>query len=145
MTGRKLKHYNEYVRRCKAYAKASGIKVIYKDGDYDGGEYDPHRRILRLETELSESSEIACFLHELGHSIDDVWAHSNTFTDKLSKAYTNTYKLDATQAQIKLVIECEKRAWKLGRSIAKLLKIRLGKWYTDWERYGVSDYRKNVT
>lgn len=131
-----LKYYDEYLARLKKYTKASGIKLWLDDME---SSYSPAARRLRLDTDLEQTHVIASFLHELGHSLDDSLAARSSRS--LDKAYTAIYKEKHTPKQMDLVIECEKRAWEYGRKIAKILKIRLGKWYDDYQKECLAAYR----
>lgn len=131
-----LKHYDEYLRRLKQYTKASGIKLWIDDME---SSYSPAARRLRLDTDAPQTHIIASFLHELGHSIDDTVVPKAS--KSLAKAYNAVYKEKNTPNQLRLVIECEKRAWDFGVKIAKILKIRLGKWYDDYRSECLKNYR----
>lgn len=135
-----LKHFEAYSQRLRNYAAANGITVIYKDHTIEG-EWDPRTNSVYIDSEQSQSSEIACFLHELGHSIDDLVSKPDTYESKVWKAYDAMYANKATPKQTALVLEIEERAWKNGRDIAARLKIRLGKWYDQAEACCLASYR----
>jgi hypothetical protein len=137
----RLPKYSEYLDSLKLYAKALKIKVEYKHGDFEGGEYHHHVRVLRLEPDLSESQEIACFLHELGHAFDESACDYN-YVKNLSKAYLAFYEDRATPLQVAGVLKCEREAWRYAEIIAKLLKIKLGKWFYKNKKYFLEGYEK---
>lgn len=130
MSGISLKHYHAYMERLKAYAEAVGLDIKYGDLDGEDGYFSPHRRYIKIDNDLSESYEIAIILHELGHSLDDTVADMKTESEA-DTAYSAMYRDKATKKQNKIVIACEKRAWKYGRKLAKQLDIRLGKWFDE--------------
>lgn len=128
MCNRSLPKYHEYIRRLELFSKALGVKVEYAPEDGEGS-FSPATRKIRIDPELSEAEEIATFLHELGHAVDDMLIDDKVYA-LIDKAYTIVYDKKVSKKQQALVVNCEKRAWQYGRSIAKQLKIRLGKWYT---------------
>lgn len=141
--GIKLKYYQKYLDRLLAYAKATGIKVKYKDTG-DDGVYIPNRHLIRISPNLSDSHEISALLHELGHSLDDALvgvAGAKRFK-ALNKAYIRIYRNKHTPRQLRIVLRCERRAWKYGRVIAKKLHIRLGAWYDAYMQQCIEDYKK---
>jgi hypothetical protein len=142
MFGRSLKNYELYIDKLKAYAKACEISIVYRTEPCDGA-YIPTRREVVLDPDLEESTEVAVLLHELGHSLDDS-LFTKTYDRKLDRALTAADNGTATPEQVEMVIECEKRAWVYGRSIAKRLRIRLGKWYDKEESNNLLSYREGV-
>lgn len=136
-----LKHYTKYLDILLIYAKAIGIKMDFSA--YNGnGAWMVAARKIKIDPDMSESEEIATILHELGHVMDDTFQMSkspNEVIDAYSCIYTGTY----TKKQKRLVIKAERLAWANGRKIAKLLKIRLGKWYTDVQRTSINAYKKD--
>ena len=137
MIDRKLKNYEKYLSKIEFYAKAIGIKIEYAEEPSEGA-YIPARHKVRIDTDLSESSEIATLLHELGHEMDDTLTVP---VYKLERAYEATYKDKPTKAQLKLVLECERKAWYYGKVIAAKLKIKLGKWYDECEKNAIAGYK----
>lgn len=135
-----LKYYESYCMRLRNYAAANGIQVVYKDHGIEG-EWDPRTSSVIIDTEQSQSSEIASFLHELGHSLDDLVSKPDTYDSKVFRAYHSMYTNKATARQKELVLQIEQTAWKNGRDIASRLKIRLGKWYDQAEAYCLKSYR----
>lgn len=135
-----LKNYSIYLKKLNKFAQALGITVVSNqevDGD---GLWMPSRNKIKIDNNLSQSDEIATYLHELGHALDDI--HLATKNNKrLHKAYHAVYSNKVRKSQIKIVVECEARAWTLGREIAKKLKIKLGKWYDDAESSSLLDYK----
>ena len=141
MSGRPLKNYDLYIDKLQAYATACEITVEYRDEPGDG-KYIPTRRKLVLDKDLPESTEIATFLHELGHSLDDT-LYTKPVDKKMDAAYKAFYNATPTQKQKDLVVECEQRAWMYGRSTAKKLRIPLGKWFDSEESEALSEYRSH--
>lgn len=138
MCGRALKNYDNYLQKLEIYAKAINIKIEYREYPNDGAYY-PTRKVIKLDDSMSDSEEIATFLHELGHCMDETF---NDTPQSLQNAYINIYENKATELQKEMVVECEKRAWKNGREIAKLIHIRLGAWYDECEKRSINTYRK---
>lgn len=135
-----LKHYEDYCSRLRNYAAANGIAVLYKDFSVEG-QWDPRTNTVTIDNDQSQSSEIASFLHELGHSTDDLISKPSQYDSKIFKAYNSIYANKGTKKQKALVLEVEQRAWKNGRDIAARLKIRLGKWYDQAEAHCLKTYR----
>jgi hypothetical protein len=139
MPGIDLKHYDTYLQSLELYAEASGLTVEYGEMD-SPGVYVPSRRKIRIDPDLSQSKEIAVFLHELGHSIDPSITAKAT-EKKLDGAH---YANKASKRQSALVLACEERAWANARDIAKKLRIPLGKWFDNEETDCLNGYgRKN--
>lgn len=135
-----LKYFKEYKKALKKYAKSIGFKIIYRYQDTDGIVV-PTRNYISIDKELSESDEIAALLHELGHTMDDSIKYLERFKH-IEKAYGAVYRDKYSKTQLRLVLETEKRAWKYGEAIAKLLHIRLGKWYFRYRNLCLNSYRK---
>jgi len=138
MPERDLKHYELYCTRLRNYAASNGITVVFKECDID--QWDPRTNTVTIDTEQSQSAEIASFLHELGHSIDDLVSKPAVYDSKIWKAYDAMYANKATKTQKALVLSVEKKAWSNGRDIAKRLRIPLGKWYTQAEIFCLASY-----
>lgn len=129
---RSLPKYDEYLKRLETFAKALGIKIEYAPEDGEGS-FSPAHKKIRIDPDLGPSDEVATILHELGHAVDDMLIDDKVYA-LLDQAYSLVYEDKVSKKQQALVMNCEKRAWQYGRSIAKQLKIRLGKWYTSVER-----------
>ena len=140
MPEKNLKHYESYCIRLRTFSEAMNISVMYQDYACDG-EWDPRTRRIVINTDQSQSSEIASFLHELGHSLGDLLFKDNKYDAKVSKAYKAVYSGKHRASQLDLVIKFEQTAWKNGRDIARRLKIPLGKWFDEAEAYCLSSYR----
>lgn len=142
MCYRDLKNYNTYIDKLNAYASGNNIKVIYREEDSDGL-YIPTRRTVVIDQDLDPTVEIAVFLHELGHSIDQhlICDPNTELSNKVEKAYRAIYKGKYTRKQLNIVLTREKEAWTCGEFIAKQLKIRLGKWYFDIRDSYLSSYK----
>src|SRR5271166_38033 len=128
---RKLKHYIKYVQDIKALAKHMGIKIKFSEAeDFDGeGVYNPNRRTITIGVmDVSQSEVVALLLHEMGHALDD-FICPFSFQKKLSRAYIAEYLERSTRKQNKIVVKCEKRAWKYGKALSQCLGIRRGKWF----------------
>lgn len=140
MCGRALKNYDKYLQKIELYAKASDIKIVY--GEEDGeGSYSPQHRRIKIDTGLRQSHEIAVLLHELGHSMDDSLQHK--FEESaLSAAYGAMYSDRSSEEQNCLILKCEKRAWRMARGIAKLLRIPLGLGFFEAKNYCLQHYRE---
>ncbi len=138
MPGINLKHYEIYMQILENYAKGLRIKITYSPRN-DLGVYSSTTRRIGLDSELSQSWEVATLLHELGHCIDDASQPEDALPN-VWDAYRAVYSGDFKAKHKKLVVECEKRAWQCGRGLAKKLGIKLGKWYTDVEQECLQDY-----
>lgn len=141
MSERDLKHYDKYLDILQIYAKVIGIKIQFTNYEQDGC-WIPSARKVKIDPNMSQMDEISTILHELGHAIDDAFEMSGG-QGPLDEAYIAMYAEKATKPQKKLVIKAERKAWENGRVIAKLLGIRLGKWYTDIAKQAIDDYKKS--
>src|SRR5271165_6485353 len=103
--GRPLKNFDLYMDKLRVYAEACELTLEYRDVDGDGI-YLPSRRVIKLDKDLPESTEVACLLHELAHTMDDA-LHDPISEKKLDKAYKAFYKDKATKKQKEAVIACE--------------------------------------
>lgn len=139
--GRPLKNYDIYIDKIKLYIDACELTLEYRDIDGDGM-YIPSRRVIKLDKDLPESTEIATLLHECGHTLDDA-LHDPIMEKKLDKCYKAVYKDKASYDQKQLVVACEERAWVFGRAIAKKLRIRLGKWFDVEEKEALDSYKES--
>lgn len=138
--GRTLARFTEYKAKLLLYAKTLEIRVTYKAEDGDG-KYMPSCRTIVIDPDLDESSEIATLLHELGHATDDT-LYTRAAYKRLSRAYQVIYRQKPTRAQKKAVLECERRAWFFARSVAKQLRIPLGKWFEKEAQTNLSEYAR---
>lgn len=138
-----LKNYKIYREKILAYAKVVNITVEFKEENSDGV-YIPSKSKVRIDDALEEAEEISTLLHELGHALDDKLDSTN-FSKSIERAYYQVYKGKPSKIQLDKVIECEKKAWDLGRVIAKKLRINLGKWYNYQESQALKDYRETET
>lgn len=136
----KLKNYDRYLQKLLNFSKALKIKVIYKEVDGEAA-YLPSKRQIKIDPNLSESVELACFLHELGHLLDDTLS-TKSIAKAISRAYGTFYKNKASKFQKEIVIDSEVRAWIYGRAVAKILGIKLGTWYDKEQKSAVKSYRK---
>lgn len=132
-----LKHYEVYIDKLENFANSIGVKIIrgHEPGE---GSWSPSKNRIKLDEALSEVDEVSTLLHELGHCIDDKLF--NDYSEDLHRAYTALYKRKFTKKQLLDVLATEKRAWKLGRKIASMLKIRLGKWYDTIAKLAIKNY-----
>lgn len=139
--GRVLKNFDLYMDKLRLYAEACELIVEYKDIDGDGI-YLPSKRKIQLDKDLPESTEVATFLHELAHTMDDA-LHDPCTEKKLDRAYKAFYKDRASYDQKHLVIACETRAWTYARGIAKKIRIPLGKWFYEEEEEALKSYQES--
>ncbi len=136
-----LKHYSKHLKKLKTYANALGIKIIYKKNPISEGVYVHTRNLIYIEKELSESTEIAVLLHELGHAIDtDFMTPKRCY--KIEKAYDAAEKGKLTTYNRRIILKCERDAWNRARLIARRLKIKLGKWFDEAEEVCLDSYKK---
>ena len=139
----KLKKYNKYLNKLIDYAVVCDVKVIYKNIPQDEGSFSYSDRTIELDENLSESNEIATFLHELGHFIDDALHPKFTRSKKAEAAYYSyNCAVPLTKPQRKVILDQERRAWEGGEGLARQLKIKLGKWYYKEMKEGLNAYRK---
>jgi len=135
-----MKKYDLYISRLLAFAKALGISVTWKRlGSYEAY-YRPDNNSITIDDELDPESEIASMLHELGHAVDEYRVERLNQED-VSRAYTAWYEGRDTRSQRKKVLAEERAAWRIGRIIAKNLKISLGKWYAKEQKESLAVYR----
>lgn len=137
-----LKHFVKYLDKLRSFAKAIGIKIIYKDCNGHDGFYVPTRSKVYVDSDLSESSTIAVVLHELGHCMDITFIDEE-MSSKTEQAFTRFYsKKKRRSGDKRLVVACETRAWRYGRGIADRLRIPLGKWYDEAQESCLTSYKK---
>lgn len=136
--GRNLKRYDEYRDKIMAYMEACAINFEFAP-EPDEGAYLASRRLIRIDPDLDESTEIATMLHELGHLTDDTLLTGPKFK-RISLAYKAFNEKYHSPSQMRLILQCEQRAWMYGRGIAKKLQITLGKWYDDEEKEALAEY-----
>lgn len=139
MCRKNLKNYHLYLDKLERYAEGIQITVVRKEENGEGV-YIPTKRLIRLDPDLEQVEEIATFLHELGHAIDDHFINDKV-NPKLERAYRTVYHGKPTSKQVSAVVECEQRAWDNGRKIARILRIPLGVWYTDEEKRCIALYK----
>lgn len=139
MIGKKLKKYDEYLKRLILFAYALDIRVEFTEST-DNGCYVPRKRLILISDDLPHSNTIASLLHELGHVLDDIFLEEYLSNTELDDAYKKTYAGKHNKKELSLVILCEMRAWKTGRAIAERLRIPLGKDYDRLEKACLSDY-----
>lgn len=142
MQDRKIKHFEAYQDRLKYFAKALGLKIRHADLHGEDGLYIPSRNMIKVDSDSSESRELAVTLHELGHCIDFELTN-NSGSDSLEKAYDAHNAGTATSHQLGLVMACERRAWANGKLIARRLKIRLGSWYEEIAKECLKAHKEN--
>ena len=135
-----FKNYIKYRKVLTSYAKAIKIRIVYAP-DAGDGSYIPARRKIRIDPDLTESSQIATILHELGHVLDDAVVPPGNVRNKIQAAYGRIYTKNFTKQQRQVVLRCEKRAWNYGRAIASILNIKLGQWYDKEEKEALDAYR----
>lgn len=135
-----LKYFSVYIKLLKSYARAHGIKVQYPNMP-DCADYNDACNRIRLDKELPEKVLIATFLHELGHAIDFLIVAKRRPTRALYGAYGQVYEGVPTKGQLAIVLKSEKDAWIHGEAIAKVLKIRLGRWYYKEKELCLKSYK----
>lgn len=143
MSEKDLPSYKKYRQSLRIFAHSINIRVQMVSNTDSEGAYVPSRRMIIIDDDLSEASEIACMLHELGHAIDDL-LFTDGFRPELENAYRAIYSPKYTKKQKRLVIQCEKRAWRNARRLARQLRINLGKWFDETEKYCLQNYRQNI-
>lgn len=138
-----LKNYKPYLKKIKAYAKASGIK-LKPVKNLDGfGEYSPNNRTIKFDPSMSKENILSTLLHELGHFMDD-YRNPNKFAGRHHTCGRTRIEKDfifLSVNQKQAVWESEIEAWKNARAIALKLKIPLGKWFTKDETSSLNTYR----
>ena len=139
---RALKNYSKYLKKIELYAKAIGIKIEYKT-EYDDGAYIPSKRKIRLDPDLSPTRDIAVLLHELGHALDDHLINKK-YSIAINAAYRALENDRQTMNQRALILECEYRAWRYAKVLAKKLQIPLGSWFFSVKNEYLKEYRRNT-
>lgn len=135
----KLKNFEDYYGRLKAYCKNARIKVKIKELDCDA-EWTPSTRTVSIDSDSEGGDVIAGFLHELGHSMDDV--AFNGSSPSVTKAYNAYYKGEHTRTQWLLVLEHEKIAWRNAVTIANITEIPLGRWFHRYRKKCLGSYKE---
>lgn len=142
MSHRKLKNFERYKDKVLLYAEALHITMEFREYAQDGVWYPSKNKIV-IDPDMTNTEELATILHELGHATDDVLMEPSRARTKLEVAYGAVYAKTHNQAQLDLVVGCEKQAWSNGRKIATQMKIKLGKWYDEEEKIAIRDYKKD--
>jgi len=128
-----LKHYERYISSITNFASALDIEIIYKPYD-ESAAWLPSTNKIIMDDNVSQTEEVASLLHELGHAVSDLFDTPDADIKAIEKAYGVIYTNSPVSAKnLSVVLATEQRAWNTGREIAKRLKIRLGKWYTNVE------------
>ncbi len=135
-----LKNYLIYLKKIETYAKASGIRIYWRDSAEDL--FNHRGSFVVIDSTLSETDEIATLLHEIGHGLDPSFILQTSQT--LFDAYDASYSRKSNNVQDDMVYEAEVRAWNNGRVLAKLLKIPLGKWYSKVEEESLKTYKEKT-
>lgn len=117
--------------RLENFTRMLGIKLVRRAQDSEGS-YSRQSRTIQLDEDNSEVQDVAVLLHELGHAVDEMLI-DDKIRKTINEAYALVYRTKVSKNQRNLVMNNEVRAWMYGRSIARQLKIRLGKWYSDQE------------
>ncbi len=137
-----LKHYDRYIASITNFASALDIEIVYKPYD-DSAAWFPGTSKIIMDDNVSQTEEVASLLHELGHAVSDLFDTPDADIKAIEKAYGVIYKDAQVSAKnLSVVLATEHRAWNTGREIAKRLKIRLGKWYTDIEQECIEAYNE---
>lgn len=135
-----LKHYERYRTLLQVFAKACRLRIRYSHTREDS--FVPTRNRVNIEKGQEESEEIAVILHELGHFLDYTTAPEK-WTTELDKAYRMAYAdKRMSPRNRRMVLACERRAWKYGRRLARQLKISLGRWYDEHEDACLKSYKE---
>lgn len=134
-----LKNYKKYMKDLTKYADAINVTITYKDYP-DQGVYNPRGRSITIDSNMSEADEISTILHELGHCIDMDFM-SKKEEKVFDRAYGRIYTTNYTKSDYKEVLRREKKAWHVGRIIAKILRIPLGAWYTEGQDEALASYK----
>lgn len=136
----KLKNYKKYFIRLYNYSLANGIDLV-RDEEPDGGSYSPARSKITVSDELTNSTEIAIILHELGHAIDQLVLKEKDMV-RLDNAYRTYYSTNNSYRRANKVLQSEMRAWRYGEAIAKRLKIHTGSWFKKAKKDCLSVYKE---
>lgn len=139
----RLKNFKIYLKAIEKQAKLYGVKINLVPDGSENGEFSPNRRSVTVDGSLPDSLIISTLLHELGHFLDaqkrpKVWesAHHYYGYGRIEKEF-----MTLTENQKKIVWDCELEAWRQARSIARSLKIPLGKWFYNDEKKSLNSYR----
>lgn len=148
-----MKNYPHYFNKLFEFARVCNVSVYVEnsgkdhslnetDDVIDLGEFDPRRRTISLNSKVPQTTQIAVFLHELGHFLDHMKDPKFSQSKKLLRGYSKyIFSKPVTTEEKKRIIECERRAWSNGIVIAKLLGIPLGRWYKKERFEGMAFYR----
>lgn len=139
--GRSLPNYTEYLHKIKLYLRICGIKLVRREVATEAA-WIPSRREISVDWDLDESTEIACILHEIGHSLDDALRRQEKLHDK---AYTAFYAGKATRRGRLVVKACEIRAWNNAEAIARTLQIPCGRWFKHERRRLLKTYSSSTS
>ena len=96
-----------------------------------------------MDDSLSQTDEIATLLHEIGHALSDLFDTPDADIKAINNAYGMIYTQEkVSDKNMSIVLATEQRAWDNGRELAKRLKIKLGKWYSDVEKACLKEYKE---
>ena len=137
----RLPNFPIYIKKIRRWAKAGQIAIRKRKNLPCEGVYYPHNRTIAYCSTLTESEVITCLLHELGHLMDD-YAWDGKYSHKyLVDGLENLEKSKLpTKLQKEKILETERGAWRYAESLAKMLKIPLGKWYFKDKRKAFDSY-----
>lgn len=123
-----IKNYTTYYNKLIAYSNLMHITIYFNTIKENDGSF--FKRVIYLDSTLTEKETLAVLLHELGHFIDEMINPKRYSSKRACAAYENMFvgnKL--TLLQKKRIIEIEQAACNYGQVLAKKLKIKTGRWY----------------
>lgn len=129
--------YEDYLKKLLAYCDLVGVEV--KITPKKSGMFDFTNKVLYYGKENSRADTISIILHELGHFRDDIKLLNKNpeMYEALDKLYNKkNYSID----DVKIVIDCETRAWAEAEYLAKELNIKLGSWFDTFRKKCLKTY-----
>lgn len=148
----KLEEFNSAITKLRRVAKGLGVKVIAKDkhNAHRSAYYNCKTKEIFLSPTLKNKEFfVYSFCHELGHAIDlsempkKVLSVSEDAVEKFNVSIR--YGLNIPPSYGRLILEQEKRAWRLGDLLLKKLKIKLNRdMKSKLRKKGLDSYRQNI-
>lgn len=123
------------------FATSLGIEIVSEDEPGEAA-WVPSRNVIKIDPDLEGAEALAALLHELGHALDQI---VNGFpSEAIERAYANTRISQTSIEDRELMLKHETDAWRIGRALAKRLKIRLGRWFDDYAHNCIKLYVGNA-
>lgn len=131
------------VSKLKKLVKLIDYKLEYSSSGV-GGIYQPATRTILITRKQPTLCLMATLLHELGHHFYEC-ALSKSKVAQIDKSYERSNNnRPLSELDIETILTTEKQAWIMGRSVAKILHIKLGKWYEDEYKINYATYVREL-